>query len=156
MNFSFNLRPTQSLTASAPLRLASAQSLRAALFGGLAILGCSSAAMGQDSPSVKAQQTDAHTLALTVENPTQQRVQLEVVSSQGHYSRLLNEVHHRPSYGTKLSFNKVPAGDYAVRLRVGRESYRYHVQVPATPQTAILVQELAPTPAQVMVAQSAR
>jgi hypothetical protein len=40
----------------------------------------------------------------------------------------------------------MPAGEYAVLLRVGRERFRYHVQVPAASPAAISVRELAPAP----------
>ena len=150
MNFPLSLRPALPLTASpsAAPRPDSGSCRRAALLGALALLGSARPALAQDAAPVRAGQTDAHTLAFTVENPARQRVHLQVVApGSTRYLRLVNEVNHRPSYGTKLSFKQVPAGEYAVLLNVGRERYRYHVQVPAAAPAAISVRELSSAPA---------
>ncbi len=96
--------------------------------------------------------SDAESMSLTVENPTQQRVQVQVlqVSSQ---SMLSNEVNHQFSYGTKLNFAKLPAGEYAVLVRVGRERYRYAVQVQAA--ASISVREVSSPAADKAVASAA-
>ncbi|GAB3300232.1 hypothetical protein ACFQT0_29465 [Hymenobacter humi] len=120
----------------------SASSFRALLLGGLVALGCAGSASAQEVPSVKAQQPNAQSLWMTVDNPAQQRMQLKVVSLDNN-NCLVNEVNYQPSYGSKLSFQNVPAGRYAVLLRVGREKYRYNVQVQSQTQTTISVPELA-------------
>jgi len=73
---------------------------------------------------------DAENLMMTIENPTQQRLQVQVMQL-NNSTCLSNEVNHQVSYGCKLNFAKLPAGEYAVLLRVGRERYRYSVQVKA-------------------------
>jgi hypothetical protein len=146
MNRSLSLRSAQVLTATTSPRTnvaASAPYLRALLLGGLAVLGSVGSAFAQDGTSVKVKQADAQALYMTVENPTQQRMQLQVVALDKH-TDLVNEVNHKASYGTQLHFNGMPAGQYAVLLRVGRERYRYNVQVTNQPQTTISVQELTP------------
>ena len=147
MNRSLSLRSAQQLAvATSSTRaqiLASAPYLRAVLLGGLVVLGSVGSALAQDAPSVKAKQADAQGLWLTVENPTQQRVQMQVISLAESIC-LVNEVNRQASYGSKLNFRGVPAGQYVVLLRVGRERYRYNVQVQAQPQTAISVRELTP------------
>ncbi|GAB3855683.1 hypothetical protein GCM10028822_26920 [Hymenobacter terrigena] len=117
--------------------------LRALLLGGLAIVGSAGTALAQSAPSVKTKQADDQALWLTVENPAQQRLQMQVVSLD-HSVCLVNEVNHLTSYGSKLNFNGMPAGQYAVLLRVGRERYRYGVDVQAKAKTTISVRELTP------------
>ena len=129
--------------------------LRAFLLGGLAIIGSISSAFAQEGPSVKAKQADAQALYLTIENPAQQRMHIQVVSLPK-CTNLINEANHKASYGLQLNFNGVPAGPYAVLLSVGREHYRYNVQVTAQPQTAISVRELAPAQTPEVVASATR
>ncbi|MBF9222769.1 hypothetical protein [Hymenobacter ruricola] len=136
-------------------RLTSAPVLRALLLGGLAVLGTAATALAQDAPSVKAKQADAQGLFLTVENPTRKLMQVKVVSL-AKYACLTNEVNHKASYGSQLNFKGVPAGQYAVLVRVGRERYRYNVQVQNDQQTTISVRELTGTQAPAMVASTAR
>ncbi|GAB3870578.1 hypothetical protein GCM10028824_19370 [Hymenobacter segetis] len=117
--------------------------LRALLLGGLAIVGSAGTALAQSAPAVKAKQADAQALWLTVENPAQQRLQMQVVSLDNS-TCLVNEVNHLTSYGSKLNFKGMPAGQYAVLLRVGRERFRYSVDVQGKAQTTISVRELTP------------
>ena len=149
MNRSLSLRSAQALTTT------TAPYLRATLLGALALLGSVGSAMAQDTSSVKAKQADAETLLLTVENPQHERMQVRVVALD-HNLCLVNEVNHEASYGTKLGFKGVPAGKYAVTLRVGREQYRYNVQVQSQPQTTISVQGLTPATAPAVVASATR
>jgi hypothetical protein len=159
MNRSLSLRSAQLQAGATPSvriqGLASAPYLRALLLGGLAVIGCAGSAFAQGAPSVKAKQGDAQGLWLTVENPTQQRVQMQVYSLNQH-ARLVNEVNRAASYGSKVNFAGMPAGRYAVLLRVGQERYRYNVQVQATPQTTISVHGLAPASPAGMVASASR
>jgi hypothetical protein len=159
MNRSLSLRPAQQLTGATTStraqRLASAPLLRALLLGGLAVLGSAGAALAQDAPSVKAKQGDAHNLWLTVENPKQERMQMDVVCL-NHNTSLMSEVNRRTSYGSHLNFKGVPAGQYAVLLRVGRERYRYTVDVKADAQTSISVRELNAAQTSEMVAAATR
>ena len=135
--------------------LASAPYLRALLLGGLAIVGSAGTALAQSAPSVTAKQADAQALWLTVENPAQQRLQMQVVSLDRSF-RLVNEVNHLASYGSKLNFKGMPAGQYAVLLRVGRERFRYSVAVQGKAQTTISVRELTPAKSPEIVASAAR
>lgn len=154
-----SLRPVQPMAAaptSTPARFfASAPYLRAALCGGLALLGSAGSALAQEAPSVKTKQADGQRLFLTVENPAQERLEMKVVSLTDR-TCLVNETNHLPSYGSQLNFQGVPAGTYAVLLRVGRERYRYNVQVQSQPQTTISVRELTPANAPAMVASTTR
>jgi hypothetical protein len=155
MNTSLTSRPTAIAQTHTAQAIASVPYLRALLLGGMAILGSAGAALAQSGPSVKAKQADAQALWLTVENPAQQRLQMRVVSLDQHIC-LVNEVNHRASYGSKLNFGGVPAGQYAVLLRVGRERYRYSVDVQGQSQTVISVRELTPAQAPEVVAAVAR
>jgi hypothetical protein len=108
--------------------------LRALLLGGLVLVSSVGAAFAQNTSSVKTKQGDAQALYLTVDNPALQRVQIQVVSLVNH-TTILNEVNHKDSYGMQLHFKGMPAGPYAVLLRVGHERYRYNVQVADQAQT---------------------
>ncbi|HEX8330242.1 MAG TPA: hypothetical protein VF629_22115 [Hymenobacter sp.] len=159
MKRSLSLRSAQlqaGATTSTPAqRSASPAFLRALLLGGLAVLGSAGSAFAQDAPSVKAKQNDAQCLALTVENPQRERMQMQVVSL-NKYTCIVNEVNSNASYGSQLNFKGMPAGRYAVLLRVGRERYRYNVQVQEGPQTTISVPGLTPASPAGMVASTAR
>ncbi|MBF9236951.1 hypothetical protein I2I05_06045 [Hymenobacter sp. BT683] len=142
MKFSLAPRSAQSL-AGAPIQnriqgLSAAPYLRATLLGALVVLGSAGTALAQDAPTVKAKQPNAQSLWVTIDNPAQQRMQLRVVSLSTN-NCLVNEVNSQPSYGTQLNFRNLPAGKYAVLLRVGQERYRYNVQVESQTQTIISV-----------------
>jgi hypothetical protein len=130
--------PAQALAATAPK---AAFIIRTALLAGFAVLGSLGAAMAHGGPSVKAKQADGKSLAFTVENPDQQKVQVRVMSLNTKRD-IMNEVNRQSSYGCKLNFEGMPTGTYAVMLRVGDQSYRYTVQVQAASQTTISVPEL--------------
>jgi hypothetical protein len=119
----------------------SQRSFRLAVLGLVAGLGlaATSPAYAQQGQKVQTK-SEAETLLMTVSNPAQERVQVKVMqlSSQ---TCLSNVINHDASYGTKLCFAKLPAGEYAVMLRVGRERYQYAVQVKAQNST-ISVREL--------------
>lgn len=119
----------------------SQRSFRLAALGLVAGFGlaASSPAQAQQAQPVQTK-TNAESLLMTVSNPTQQRVQVRVMQVSSN-TCLSNEVNHQVSYGTKLNFAKLPAGEYAVLLRVGHERYRYAVQVQAQNST-ISVREL--------------
>ena len=159
MNRFLSLRPARVLATATISNRAkafmAAPYLRAAVLGGLLAAGTIGSALAQTAPSVKAKQADAQSLWLTVENPTQQRMQLRVVSLTTDQC-LMNEVNRQISYGSHLNFNGVPVGQYAVTLRVGHERYRYTVQVQNLPKTTISVRELAQPAAPVAVASVAR
>ncbi|MBD2721591.1 hypothetical protein [Hymenobacter armeniacus] len=159
MNRFLSLRPAQQLTGATTStraqRLASASMLRALLLGGLAVLGTAGTALAQDGPAVKAKQADAQCLSFTVENPKLEKVRMDVLCLT-HNTFLMSEVNRQASYGSKLNFAGVPAGKYAVLLRVGRERYRYNVQVQKGPQTTISVPELTPAQAPAAIASVTR
>ncbi|MDO7877523.1 hypothetical protein Q5H93_22480 [Hymenobacter sp. ASUV-10] len=139
MNRSLSFAQPLAVTSSSTVRTAtSAPYLRALVLGGLAMLGSAGAAFAQNISSVEAKQGDAQALFLTVNNPALQRMQVQVVCLDNH-TRITNEVNRQASYGTKLHFKGMPAGAYAVLLRVGRERYRYNVQVADQKQTIISV-----------------
>ena len=155
MKTSLTSRPTAATLNHPAQTLASAPYLRALLLSGLAIVGSAGTILAQDAPSVKAKQADAQGLWLSVENPMRQRMQMQVVSLAQRVC-LVNEVNHRAAYGSKLNFGGVPAGQYAVLLRVGREQYRYSVDVQGKAQTTISVRELTPAKSPEVVAAIAR
>ncbi|GAB3583868.1 hypothetical protein [Hymenobacter daeguensis] len=132
----------------------SQRSFRLAALGLVVGLGlaASSSAQAQQAQAVQTK-TDTESLLLTVNNPTLQRVQVKVVQLNGS-TCLSNVVNHQASYGTKLCFAKLPAGQYDVMLRVGRERYHYAVQVKAQNST-ISVRELNNQPADKAVATAA-
>lgn len=93
--------------------------------------------------SVQVTQPDGESLRVRISNPTQKAFTLRVVHlSNGRW--VLNETHQEPAYGTRLRFNDLPTGRYAVVLRLGEEHYRYTVDVDGkTPGAAtIAVREL--------------
>lgn len=155
MKTSLNLRSVSTTQTTVAQCFAPAPYRRALLLSGLAMLGSAGAAFAQSAPSVTTKQADAQSLWLTVENPAQQRVQMQVVS-QANRTCLVNEVNRKASYGSKLNFNGVPAGQYAVLLRVGSERYRYNVDVQGKAQTTISVRELTPAKSPESVAVLAR
>lgn len=118
----------------------SQRSIRLAVLGLVAGFGlAASPAYAQQAQKVQTK-SEAETLLMTVNNPTQERVQVKVVQLSSS-TCLSNVINHESSYGTKLCFAKLPAGEYAVLLRVGRERYHYAVQVKAQNST-ISVREL--------------
>ena len=165
MNCLSNARTAQPSAAgtSSPraLAFATAHPFRAALLGLLAVVGSAGAAQAQQAQPVssvspvKAIQPDAQSLSFTVENPAQKRLQLQVLCLDNN-KYLVNEGNRLPSYGCQLHFRSLPAGRYAVLLRVGSERYRYTVQVQAKTQTTIVVPGLAPSTADEVVASVAR
>ncbi|WP_046244552.1 hypothetical protein [Hymenobacter terrenus] len=107
-----------------------------------------STAQAQDAPlapsSVQVTQLDAASLSVRIHNPAQKAARLQVVHlDNGRW--ILNETHRTAAYGTLLKFDQLPAGSYALVLRVGPDRYRYAVQVESkTPGTAtIAVRETA-------------
>ena len=159
MSTAFNLRPAQ-LTAAAnsssPAHaLLAGATRRAALLGVVAVLGSAGAAFAQKPAAqqpqwVQSKQADAQTLLLTIDNPELKIMQMQVVNL-GTNGCLADERSRKPSYGCKLNFGTLPAGQYAVLLRVGRERYRYNVQVQKQPATStIVVQGLEPQTAKTL------
>jgi hypothetical protein len=131
----------------------SQRSFRLAVLGVVAGLGlAASPAYAQQAQTVQTK-AESESLLMTVNNPTHQRVQVKVMQASSS-TCLSNEVNHLASYGTKLCFAKLPAGQYDVMLRVGRERYRYAVQVKAQNST-ISVRELNAQPADKAVATAA-
>jgi hypothetical protein len=144
MNRSLSFAQSAVATSSFIARIAApAPYLRALVLAGLGMLGSMGAASAQNISSVETKQGDAQALYLTVNNPALQRMQIQVVSLDNH-TRIINQVNHEASYGMQLHFKGMPAGPYAVLLRVGRERYRYNVQVADQTQTTISVSEAVP------------
>ncbi|WP_460503341.1 hypothetical protein [Hymenobacter agri] len=75
-------------------------------------------------------QPDASSLRLRFDNPTQRPAYL-TVTNLNLGQAILSETHREAAYGTRLKFDQLSAGAYAVLLRVGRNRYRYTVQVAA-------------------------
>lgn len=150
MKSSLSLRSAQkSATANTTTRTRAfgpATYFRAALLGVFAVASTSGAAMAQEAPSVKAMQADAQHLYLTIENPEQKVLYMQVVNLDKK-TCIMQEANRQPSYGCQLNFQKLPAGQYAVLLRVGRERYRYNVQVQNQTETNILVSGITATAA---------
>ena len=97
---------------------------------GMLTLGLAQPAHAQtlaDEP-VRVSQPDNESLRVRIFNPAKKAVVLRVVHLEnGRW--VLNETHREPAYGTRLRFNTLPTGHYAVVLRVGDERYRYTVDV---------------------------
>ena len=144
MNRFANLRPaTFAHKSIATNRLN--QHIASALQCGLlasAVAVLSAGAAQAQQPAVRMSQPDATSLRLRFDNPTQRPACLTVVNLSSGES-ILTENHREMAYGTRLKFDKLPAGAYAVLLRMGRNRYRYTVQVAADAagQPAIAVRE---------------
>lgn len=104
--------------------------LRPGFLGLFALLG--TAAHAQQPAAVQVTQPDAVSLRLRLDNPTQQPARLQVIHLNND-NVVLNETHREAAYGTRLMFDTLPSGRYAVVLRLGRDDYRYTVQVQARP-----------------------
>ncbi|MBF9219955.1 hypothetical protein [Hymenobacter ruricola] len=126
---------------------AAAQGARPVLLGALGLLGLGLAQPAQaQTPaaqeSVQVSQPDGESLRVRIYNPANKALTLRVVHL-GNGRWVLNETHHA-SYGTRLKFDDLPTGHYAVIVRLGEEHYRYAVDVDGkTPGSAtIAVREL--------------
>ena len=100
---------------------------------GMAVFGVARVQAQQPQLPVQLTQPDASSLRLRFENPAQLPARLQVVHLDNDNVGL-NQIHREPAYGTRLKFDTLPAGRYAVLLRLGRDRYRYTVQVQARPQ----------------------
>lgn len=131
--------------------------LRGALLGVFALLGSTGAALAQSTPahSIIAKQTDTETLAFTVANPARERMRVQVTHEENQKC-LLDDVSWDESYGCRLRFGNLSAGQYTVQVRVGHEKYRYHVQVQSQVPGTISVRELATPDAEQTVASVAK
>jgi hypothetical protein len=146
MNTSLNLCPAQPVAvanASRSQALLAGTTFRAALLGMIAVLGTVGTALAQKTVAqqpqwVQTKQADAQSLWLTIDNPELKTMQMQVVNVSTN-DCLANELSHKPSYGCKLNFSTLPAGKYAVLLRVGSERYRYNVQVQKQPASSTIV-----------------
>jgi hypothetical protein len=113
--------------------------LRPALLGFTALL--STAAHAQTVPSVQLTQPDAISLSLRLANNTGRPARLFVIDVTRNLS-VLDEAHYEPAYGTLLKFDALPSGRYLVAVHIGRDRYRYTVEVDAkAPGTTIAVRE---------------
>ncbi len=100
------------------------------------------AAYAQTTEPVQLTQPDASSLRLRFANNTGRPASLTVLDlTRG--TTVLSESHREPAYGTRLKFNTLPSGRYLVALHIGRDRYRYTVDVQAqTPgATSIAVLE---------------
>jgi hypothetical protein len=102
--------------------------LRPALLGIAALM--TTTARAQATPPVQLTQPDASSLRLSFINSTSRPASLTVVDLT-RSSTILNETHREPAYGTRLKFDTLPSGRYLVALRIGRDRYRYTVEVAA-------------------------
>jgi hypothetical protein len=100
------------------------------------------AAHAQTAPPVQLTQPDANSLRLRFDNATGRPASLTVVDLTRN-TTVLNETHREPAYGTRLKFDTLPSGRYLVALRIGRDRYRYTVEVAAKApgSTSIAVRE---------------
>ncbi|UOQ99157.1 hypothetical protein MUN81_06595 [Hymenobacter sp. 5317J-9] len=102
------------------------------LAGAMVLLGMGvaqpAAAQTLAQEPVQVSQPDSESLRVRISNPAQKSIVLRVVHlDNGRW--VLNETHKVPAYGTRLRFNDLPTGRYAVMLQVGPERYRYTVDV---------------------------
>ncbi|MBF9142074.1 hypothetical protein [Hymenobacter properus] len=123
-----------------------AQKASSFAIGAMILLGAGMAqpaqAQTQATEPVQMTQPDAQSLRVRINNPAQQKASMQVIDLNTNQT-LLNETYRTPAYGTRLQFNGLPAGRYAVLCRVGANRYRYTVDV-AAPQagaTSIAVRE---------------
>jgi hypothetical protein len=104
---------------------------RPALLGLAALLTTAAHAQtAQATPPVQLTQPDANSLRLRFANNTGRPASLTVVDLT-RSTTVLNETHREPAYGTRLKFDTLPSGRYLVALRIGRDRYRYTVDVQA-------------------------
>ena len=73
-----------------------------------------------------------------IENAAQQPSRVEVVQLASGQT-LYYETYRTAAYGHRFDFDGVPVGRYLVRFKVGRNRYRYTVQVNQDPQTGTTV-----------------
>ena len=73
-------------------------------------------------------QTAASSFRLHVANPGQERTHIEVLQSSNGQS-LFSENTSAPAYGHRFDFNNLPAGSYAVVVRIGKATQQYNVLV---------------------------
>lgn len=134
MNRFLNFRPIASAPQSPAFagRLArrSGPVLRIMLLVAAFGLRAAAPARAQAPTGVQMTQPDASSLRLRFDNPTRRPAYLTVVHL-NNGEAILNETHREAAYATRLKFDRLPAGTYAVLLRVGRDRYRYAVQVAA-------------------------
>jgi hypothetical protein len=115
---------------------AAAQHARPVLLGAVALLGVAlalpaRAAQGTAASSgepVQVTQPDAESLRVRIYNATGKPALLRVVHLDNGQT-ILSETHREAAYGTRLKFDTLPCGRYAVTMRVGDNKYRYEVQV---------------------------
>lgn len=127
-----NLRPAtfaRKKFAASRLGLHIAPALRRGLLA-LTVAVLSAGAARAQQPTVQMSQPDATSLRLRFDNPTQHPAYL-TVTDLNVGEAILSETHRETAYGTRLKFDRLSAGAYAVQLRVGRSHYRYTVQVAA-------------------------
>ncbi|MBD2724202.1 MULTISPECIES: hypothetical protein [Hymenobacter] len=141
MKFLSNLRPAQFATQVS----AAAQGARPVLLGAMVLFGLARPAHAQTlaQEPVQVSQPDSESLRVRINNPALKTIVLRVVHlDNGRW--VLNESHRVPAYGTRLRFNDLPTGRYAVMMQVGPERYRYTVDVDGkTPgASTIAVREL--------------
>lgn len=145
MNCFFNLRsaalsPENPAAPSRPTRYIG-RALRPSLLALPLALLAAGPALAQE-PAVQMTQPDNVSLYLRFDNPTRHPAYLTVMNLNKNES-ILTQTHREPTYGTRLLFDKLPAGAYAVMLRVGRDRYRYAVQIAldATGKLTVAVRE---------------
>ncbi|GAB2848405.1 hypothetical protein [Hymenobacter ruber] len=86
------------------------------------------AAQAQQPQPVQVTQPDAASLRVRIYNAFSRPISMRV-ENLGTATTILNETHRLPAYGTRLKFNTLPSGRYALTLRVGPDRYRYTIQV---------------------------
>ncbi|MBH8568752.1 hypothetical protein KB206_07660 [Microvirga sp. STS02] len=86
------------------------------------------AAQAQQPQPVQVTQPDAASLRVRVYNAFSRPISMRV-ENLSTATTILNETHRLPAYGTRLKFNTLPSGRYALTLRVGPDRYRYTIQV---------------------------
>ncbi|MBH8558263.1 hypothetical protein [Hymenobacter negativus] len=86
------------------------------------------AAQAQQPQPVQVTQPDAASLRVRVYSAFSRPISMRV-ENLSTATTILNETHRLPAYGTRLKFNTLPSGRYALTLRVGPDRYRYTIQV---------------------------
>ncbi|MBG8556391.1 cupredoxin domain-containing protein [Hymenobacter guriensis] len=114
------------------------------------------ATQAQQETPVTLETPTAETVRIRIQNPAQQRGSVQVVSVQTG-QLLFKEQYAAPAYGHRFDFRNLAAGRYALVVRVGKDCYRYTVQVaPAAADLPLVVRAVKTRQSKEMLASAAQ
>ena len=120
-----------SIFSTSPRVLSPSGHLRRYALLGLLALGLTGAprwAQAQHTHPVSVESADAESIRVRVKNPAQKAGQVQVISLRSG-KMLYEEAYNTSAYGHRFSFQGMPAGRYALLLKVGARQYRYVLEV---------------------------